>query len=328
MGSVFRMKLVMLKILKPRNPIHLFILAMLLGSLAIVSIFVFANIEQSIPPALKISDEDRNEDIVLFFLSPKTCYKPGENAIFYMNMYSLRDFSVLQIDFSLEIKPSTLVNSIFLSLESSTYKPSFSHSGSFEITLPKYVPAGAYILELSAKTPISENPAKVTISIYIESSTLLIPRFLIASIILCAIYVLVTAPPFERSIPYSAIRRAYLKFSIGQKLIFSGVFALIVAYYPLMLGLEKLVNNVVALAYFSIMIGVINLIWERMKFRISSLKLPPPIRGILSLFILGDLIYFASKFLAVIIFVFIFILILKKDKQFRTRSRINHQSMI
>jgi hypothetical protein len=291
----------------------------------------------------KPSDVVYSEDVVLVFSSSKPSYMPGERAIFYIDILNLRNFSISRVDFSLNVKALSLLGLNVFSMEdcsTRTFAPGkFERirvlpSDAIEVTLPPFIPPGFYALELSARPSALKAPKEASIIIYIAPSTFAITAPLAALTFSSAVYVTLALgasvdvdklprnPAFRRLalLAYSidvksqeadeALKKAFINFSIGQKFVFLGLCALIMASLPLMLRLESFANDLAILAYLSLTIGVINLLLEMLKPETIKpetidLKSRPSMRLVLSLTVLILLTYYySSKILAIIIVAF------------------------
>jgi len=314
--------------LKSINLISLFFIAVLLTLLIPISVYIFSYCAASLSGVKeKASETVYNEDLMLTFSSLKSSYMPGENATFYIDVLNLRDFPIYGVNFSLNIKASSLFGLNVYSVEDSStrvFTPGRVErlrtlpEGAVEVTLPEFIPPGFYTLELSAKPAMLKPPLKASITIYVEPSTLIITVLLTALIFSGAAYILLTLGThidvgklsntvagrlalFSYSMYIKsqevdvALRRTLINLSIGQKFVFLGICSLITAPLPLMLRFEGFANDLAILAYFSLVIGVINLFWETSKPKIINLRLHPSIRLMLSLITLVLLTYFSKR---------------------------------
>ncbi|MGQ9544031.1 MAG: hypothetical protein ACUVTM_08160 [Candidatus Bathyarchaeia archaeon] len=90
------------------------------------------------------------------------------------------------------------------------------------------------------------------------------------------------------------IRGTIGAFSIGQKFVFSGIWILMATALTFSAGLEQVAEQLAILAYFTLVIGVGNLMWENLKVKhLSELK-SPALRSILSLLTFNGLIYLSA----------------------------------
>jgi len=321
---------------KPINLISLFFLVVLLVSLTVISVFAFTW-HQALSSIVeeKASETVYCEDIILVFSSSKPSYTPGETATFYIDILNLREFPISRIDFSLNVKALSLLGLNVLSIEdysTRTFKPGKFERITVERSLPALIPLGFFTLELSAKPSILKAPPIASITICVKPSTSITITFLTAFMSSSAIYGLLTLgahvdvgklpknPTLRRLALFAyssnvrseevdeAFKKTFINFSIGQKFVFFGMCALIIASLPLIVRLEGFANDLAILAYFSLTIGVINLLWETSKRKTINLKLHPSVRLILSLTVLGLLTYLSNslsnKILATVIFAF------------------------
>jgi len=271
--------------LRSINLIRLFFLLVLLASLALILVFAFSW-SQAVLLSVKekASETVYSEDITLVFSSSKPYYTLGETAVFYIDILNLREFPISKVDFSLKVKALSLFGLNIISIEdysTRTFKPGKLERIIVERSLPAFIPPGFFTLELSARPSILKSPPKASITICLKPSTSSMTTPLTVLIFSCAI-------------------------SIGQKFVFLGICVLMIAALQLIFALETFANDLAALAYFSLTIGAINLIWETSKRKTTFLKFHLPTRLILSLTILGLLTYVSNMILAMVIFGFTF----------------------
>jgi len=295
----------------------------------------------------KASETVYCEDIILVFSSSKPSYTPGETATFYIDILNLREFPISRIDFSLNVKALSLLGLNVLSIEdysTRTFKPGKFERITVERSLPALIPLGFFTLELSAKPSILKAPPKASITVCVKPSTSITITFLTAFMSSSAIYGLLTLgahvdvgklpknPTLRRLALFAyssnvrseevdeAFKKTFINFSIGQKFVFLGIFALIMAAFPLIVGLEGFANDLAILAYFSLTIGIVNLLWETSKHKTTNLKPHQSIRLILSSTILGLLTYFSNMILATVIFGFTLYMAIYAELKRRLRS--------
>jgi len=328
----FRSGFAMRRGLRSINLIRLFFLVALLASLTLILVFTFSWFQ-----ALSSSVEEKAsatvycEDIILVFSSSKPSYTLGETAIFHIDILNLQEFSISRVDFSLNVKALCLFGLNVLSIEdysTRTFKPGKLERIIVERSLPAFIPPGFFTLELSARPSILKAPPKASITICVKPSTSSTITPLTALVFSSVIYTLLTlgahvdvsklpeSPALRRLALFAylsnvrseevdeAFKKTFINFSIGQKFVFLGISALIMAAFPLIVGPEGFANDLAILAYFSLTIGIVNLLWETSKHKTTNLKLHPSIRLILSLSILGLLTYFSNMILATVIFGF------------------------
>jgi len=318
------------------NLIRLFFLLVLLASLALILVFAFSW-SQALSSSVKekASETAYSEDIILVFSSSKPTYTLGETAIFYIDILNLREFTISRVDFSLKVKALSLFGLNIISIEdysTRTFKPGKFERIIVERNLPAFIPPGLFTLELSAEPTILKAPPKASITICVKPSTSSITTPLTALVFSSVTYTLLTLgahvdvsklpknPVLRRLALFGystnvkseevgqAFKKTFINFSVGQKFVLLGICVLITASFPLIVGLEGFANDLAILAYFSLTIGLINLLWETSKRKTINLKLHPSIRLILSLIILGLLTClsnsFSNKITAIVIFAF------------------------
>jgi len=330
---------------------RLFVLLVLVFSLAFILIYVSSYcLALSSSLHERVSETVYGEDMVIIFSSLKRSYIPGERAIFYIDVLNIREFPIFRVNFSLNVKASSLFGLDVYSTEG--YSTRAFMPGKFErmqtlskdaveVSLPAFLPPGFYTLELSAKPQILKSPPKVALVIYVEPSTSAIAAPLTTLVFSGTLYIMLTLGarvdagklsknPAARKLAlfsYSiniksqevamALKRTFINFSIGQKFVFLGICFLITATLPLILRFEGPANDLAILAYFSLMIGVINLLWESSKPRIINLQLHPSVRLMLSLINLGLLTYLSNKILGTMILVFTLYIAIRTNKYLR-----------
>lgn len=307
------------------NLIRLFFLVVLVTSLVLTLVFAFSWRQAVFSSVVeKTSETVYSEDIILIFSSLKSSYMPGETATFYIDILNLREFPISRVDFSLNVKALSLFGLDVLFIED--YSTRTFETGEFvriifERSLPAITPPGFFTLDLSARPSILKAPPKASITICVKPSTSIIVTPLTALASSSAIYTLLILGAYLdvgklpknpalrglASFAYSsnikseeingAFKKTYINFSVGQKFVFLGICALIIASFPLIIGLERFANDLAILAYFSLTTGVVNLLWETLKRKTTNLKLNPSLRLMLSLTILGLLTYLSNNLL-------------------------------
>jgi hypothetical protein len=285
----------------------------------------FSNIEE------KTHEIVYSEDIIVAFSSLKPSYMPGETATFYIDILNRREFSISNINFSLSVRALSLYGVKIFSIEGRserTFAPGkFVRMQTYpknavEVALPELIFPGFYALELSTEPSILRAPPKASITIYVGPSALFMPYLGIVSSISGFVYVLlfigarvdIGRLPKSTAIRRlllcaylaeiksqeitSALRKILINFSIGNKFILLGICSLIVAFLPLTLDLEEAANDLAILSYFSLTMGVVNIIWEAIS-KTVNLKHGLSMREVLSLIVLAILISFSNMFLAI-----------------------------
>jgi hypothetical protein len=313
------------------NLVQLILLLVLLVSSAVLATYAFPYFQASSSHTKAKSTETvQSEDMVLVLSSSKLSYLPGETAGFYIDISNTHKFPISKIDFTLKVRAVSLFDLNVFSMEGSsnrTFMPGrFERmqtlpKDAVEVRLPKIIPPGFYDLELSAKSPDSEIPTEATITIYIEPSMPLVLVFVMVMLFSAISYVLTVSGshvsmdrlprnPVARkvlSLAFSAsvlskkadtaFREVYLRFSVGQKFVFYATVTLAALPLPMILGFENSANDLAVLAYLSLAIGVINLLWETSRHSSTKMKFPPKTRLMLCLFMLGLLTYFSNRLL-------------------------------
>jgi len=310
---------------KPINLVQLFFLAVVLASLALALVSAYS-LHQALSSKVeeKAYEKVYSEDIILVFSSLKPSYTLGETATFYIDILNTREFPISRVDFSLNVKAISLFGLNVLSIEdysTRTFKPGKFERIIVERKLPALISPGFFTLELLARPSTLKAPPKASVTVYVKPSTSATTAHLVTLLFSSAICTLLTLgasvdidkipkkPALGRLALFAysinvkseqvdeTLRKTFINFSIGQKFVFLGVCALVVASFPLILGLESFANDLAISAYFSLTVGVINLIWEMMKRETVNSKLHPLGRLILSLTILGVLTYFSNHLL-------------------------------
>jgi hypothetical protein len=205
-----------------------------------------------------------------------------------------------------------------------------------ERNLPELTPPGFYTLELTTKPSIMKASPKASITIFVRPSTFVIISFFTVLLLLIDCNILLSSPVLQSpafrklalfahsiNIILIALRRLILSvtsisqgvlspafrklalfarsISIGQKFVFLGICILTITSVALALGLERFAINSAIFFYFCLIIGVTNLLWEALRYKITSLNLHPSLRMILSLAMLGLLTYSLNEILATVI---------------------------
>ena len=320
--------------------INMLLLAILLGSLASILVYVssyylslFSNLFSDVRE--KPSETVYGEDLTVIFSSLEPSYMPGETATFHIDVANQREFSIYQVNFSLTVKSISFLEAPVHSMEGSSTKvflpEKFERMRTYpaeavEVRLPEFIPPGYYVLELQAEPSGLEAPPKAFIIIYVKASTSIFATLLSASFFSVGVYGLLdfgahvdlsNLPKnfflrrlalFSYSLNVKALNaevafeRTFNNFSIGQKFIFLAICSLIMTLLPLMLRFETFANDLAILTYFSLVIGVVNLSWENFKTKTVDLKLHPSSRLVLSLIALGLLAYLSNRILGTLIF--------------------------
>lgn len=126
---------------------------------------------------------------------------------------------------------------------------------------------------------------------------------------LASLAYLINVRSIEADTALKRIKRISINFSTGQNFVFLGIVAIIATLFPLMLRYEEMANDLAILAYFSLTIGVVNLIWET-RPKVVNPRLP--IRTVLSLVALGLLTYPSNENLAYVIILLALYLLVSK----------------
>jgi len=324
------------------NLVQLILLLLLLTSSAVLATYVFPYFQASFSHTkAKATETVHSKDMVLVLSSSKISYLPGETADFYIDISNIHEFPISKIDFTLKVRAVLLFDLSVFSMEGSsdrTFMPGkFERmqtlpKNAVEVRLPKLIPPGFYDLELTAKSPDSEIPTKATITIYIEPLMPLVSVSVIVMLSSAISYVLTVSgshvnmdrlprsPVAKKilSLAFSAnvlsknadtvFRKVYHHFSVGQKFVFYATVMLAAVPLPMILGFENLANDFAILAYLSLVIGVLNLLWDSLRHKSTGRKTPLQAKPIVSLLALGLLIYFSNMLLGLVIFCLTFYL--------------------
>jgi len=276
--------------------------------------------------------EDNN--MFLSFSSSSAFYEAGQKASFYIDIVNRRDQTIRRIDYTLTVRALWYLGIEVFRMEGSSerqekggYKPGVWERLSIEKTLPELIPPGLYALQLVAKPVGMEATNPATIIIYVGPSSshlqfslfaviisgvalalnltgdLIIRwarrlegrlKFLEAPIMGIAAYVTSARAQIPRIRAETA--RLIASFSLGQKFVFSGICLLMLAAFMLIGGLEAFANEIATLTYFSLVIGVLNLVWDnilelRPKLSQISKKTPFYSRVLINLLAFSVLIY-------------------------------------
>jgi len=281
---------------------------------------------------IKTSVIIEDKDMFLSFSSSSAFYEAGQKASFYIDAVNRRDQTIRRIDYTVTVRALWYLGIEVFRMEASSeregrgYRPGVWERLSIEKSLPTLIPPGLYALELVAK-PIgmdATGPATIIICVspsssHLQSSVLAVIisgvalalsltgglvvrwvtklgghlKFLRALILGVATRVTSARAELQR-IEVETVR-LIARFSLGQKFVFSGICLLMPAAFMLIGGLEAFANEIATLTYFSLVIGVLNLVWEsilgsRGKLSKISQKAPSYSRIFISLLAFGILI--------------------------------------
>jgi hypothetical protein len=322
--------------LRSINLIRFFLLVILVVSLisAIVDVLSFLQAPSAPREGAYVTVYSR--DITLVFSSSNQSYVAGDKAQFDIDIINMRDFPISQVNFSLNVKSLPLFGVNVFSIQGQskrTFLPGriermqILPARTVEVSLPEFTPPGYYALELSVKAIASNPPTDASIVVYVAPSVSAMTSIISAlapSSILYALLTLGSRVDIENLPENSKLRRLALftylieakstestaalqrtivDLSIGQKFVLLGLCTLIVTVFPFILRFENIAGDLSMLAYFSLLIGVLNILWET-RMKTGILRLNSSIRITISLITLAFLTYFTSRILALTILAF------------------------
>jgi len=307
----------------------LFIVSVGLSLTLLISGFQARSLNLNIKTSAIIEDNN----MFLSFSSSSGFYDAGQKASFHIDVVNRRNETIQRIDYTVRVRALWYLDIEVFRMEGNSeregrgYRPGVWERLSIEKSLPGLIPPGLYALELVAK-PVGMDPtAPATIIIYVRPSSSHLQFSMLAVIVSgVALGVSLTGglitkwatqlkgrleslrAPIMGIVTHLTSARAELQrieaetirliasFSIGQKFVFSGICLLMLAAFMLIGGLEAFANEIATLTYFSLVIGVLNLIWDnisesRVKLLKTLQKSPSYSRTLISLLAFSILVY-------------------------------------
>ena len=211
------------------------------------------------------SDTVYGDDIAITFLSTKSLYRSGENLDFHIYVDNKGDEFISNIDFTINVRYVSISDVKIFSKDHYSDRGfnggtidiiRIGSRGHIDVILPSITPSGIYELELVA-TPENKDtlpPAKVRM--FVVQRPIHLSLYLFGMILFFILYKKFEAKKFEA---------AFVDFSIGQKFVFGGICLLISTAVVLSVGLSMFADKFAILAYYSLVVGVLNILFENFQ---------------------------------------------------------------
>jgi len=259
----------------------LFLLGLLVSSIALITIIVLSASESPNVPA-KAEFMDNDLDIVFY---PQTTYlRPGEASRFYFEITNKQHETIKKID--INVKISYLGKTVYEQTGASLreYKMGEKTTIFTDETLPLVTPPGEYFVQFYFR-PENLSEKYLDYRLYVQPTLSQVLPLIVGTIILGLLAYLSRIKNFEFVSSLNFIKKNFELFTAGQKFIFTGIVLLILSAFTLALGLRSLADEFAMITYFLLVIGVTNSLLEYIKLG------DPKINYTLSTYLLSAVIY-------------------------------------
>jgi len=273
------------------------------------------------------------------FSSVKSSYVAGERGIFCVVLLNLGDTPIRKIDFTLKVRALSFFGYQVLEIQNQStreFKPNILENIYVEGSLPIATPPGFYALELTAKPEMLNPLPPADIVIYVEMPKNFLGFLSFTSMFSAFYYTLPKISGRIRDVGVETLSLQLRKpaalllsvdktieniedkfivtvnnFSMGQNFVLWGVFILMSTAATLVMGMKSVAEQLIILAYFALLIGVANLLWENFtKESLPKSESSFRLRLLVNLAVFTLLMYFSSSLLTIFLVFLTFIAIL------------------